>query len=246
MTRITDRVSPPAASSPASMASSASARFDCVIFDCDGVLVDSEPIVNRVLNQMLNELGIEISIKDSTAMFLGRAVREELDTIARLRGAPLPENWLSQWLARRNEVLEAEVEAVPHVGAAVTAIAQTGMPVCVASGADRVKVKLQLTRTGLVSLFRQDEREHIFSATEVARSKPAPDVYLLAARTMSVDPTRCAVIEDSPAGITAGVAAGMTVFGYAATNDPAMLREAGATTIFSDMRELPALLGLAG
>lgn len=222
-------------------------RFGCVIFDCDGVLVDSEPIVNRVLNRMLNELGIDISLEDSTALFLGRAVREELDTIERMRGAPLPENWLSQWLVQRNAALEAEVEAVPHVRDAIAAIAATGVPLCVASGADRIKVKLQLTRTGLVELFQEEgddgrAREHIFSATEVERSKPAPDVYLLAARTMGVEPSRCAVIEDSPAGITAGVAAGMTVFGYAARNDAAMLREAGATTIFTDMRELPGLL----
>jgi len=222
---------------------SPSSRFDCVIFDCDGVLVDSEPIVNRVLNEMLNELGIRISLEDSTRMFLGRAVREELDNIARMRGAPLPENWLSTWLARRNQVLEAEVQGVPYVREAVAAIAATGMPVCVASGADRIKVKLQLTRTGLVELFQQDEREHIFSATEVARSKPAPDVYLLAARTMGVEPARCAVIEDSPTGITAGVAAGMTVFGYAARNDAASLSEAGAQMIFTDMRDLPELLG---
>ena len=217
-------------------------RFDCVIFDCDGVLVDSEHLVNRLLNQMLNELGIQISLADSTAMFLGRAVREELDSIERMRGAPLPENWLSYWLARRNAMLESEVEAVPHVRDAIVAIAATGMPLCVASGADRIKVKLQLTRTGLVALFQQDEREHIFSATEVERSKPAPDVYLLAARTMGVAPERCAVIEDSPAGIAAGVAAGMTVFGYAGRNDAAMLRAAGAHLTFADMRELPGLV----
>ena len=90
-----------------SPAASPDRRFDCVIFDCDGVLVDSEPIVNRVLNRMLNELGIDISLEDSTALFLGRAVREELETIERMRGAPLPENWLSQWLVQRNAALEA-------------------------------------------------------------------------------------------------------------------------------------------
>ncbi|QET03058.1 HAD family phosphatase [Cupriavidus pauculus] len=217
-------------------------RFDCVIFDCDGVLVDSEPLVHRLLNQMLNELGIAITLEESVRWFLGRTVREELPEIERRRGAPLPDNWLSTWLARRNAMLEAEVEAIPHVRDAITAIAATGMPICVASGADRVKVKLQLTRTGLVELFQQDDREHIFSSTEVERSKPAPDVYLLAARTMGVDPSRCAVVEDSPAGITAGVAAGMTVFGYAARNDAGMLREAGASTTFTDMRALPELV----
>lgn len=218
-------------------------RFDCVIFDCDGVLVDSEPIVNRVLNEMLNELGIRISIEESTKWFLGRAVREELENIERRRGAPLPENWLSHWFVRRNAVLEAEVQAVAHVREAVSAIAATGLPICVASGADRIKVKLQLTRTGLVELFQRDEREHIFSSTEVERSKPAPDVYLLAARTMNVDPERCVVIEDSPTGVTAGVAAGMTVLGYAARNAAETLVAAGAGTIFTDMRELPGLIG---
>ncbi|MGO4159047.1 HAD family hydrolase [Cupriavidus sp. YAF13] len=218
-------------------------RFDCVIFDCDGVLVDSEPIVNRVLNEMLNELGIRISIEESTKWFLGRAVREELDNIASRRGAPLPENWLSEWFVRRNAVLEAEVQSVQHVREAVCTIVATGLPVCVASGADRIKVKLQLTRTGLVELFQQDEREHIFSSTEVERSKPAPDVYLLAARTMNVEPARCVVIEDSPTGVTAGVAAGMTVLGYAARNAAQSLLAAGAATTFTDMRELPGLIG---
>lgn len=227
---------------PASPLVQPARRFDCVIFDCDGVLVDSEPLVHRLLNQMLNELGIRISLEESVRWFLGRAVRDELPEIERRRGAPLPDNWLSTWLARRNAMLESEVEAVAHVRDAIAAIAATGLPVCVASGADRIKVKLQLTRTGLVELFRQDAREHIFSSTEVERSKPAPDVYLLAARTMGVDPGRCAVIEDSPTGVTAGVAAGMTVFGYAARNDPHTLREAGAATIFTDMRQLPALV----
>lgn len=217
--------------------------LELVIFDCDGVLVDSEPIVNRVLNEMLNELGIRISIEESTKWFLGRAVREELENIERRRGAPLPENWLSHWFVRRNAVLEAEVQAVAHVREAVSAIAATGLPICVASGADRIKVKLQLTRTGLVELFQGDGREHIFSSTEVERSKPAPDVYLLAARTMNVEPQRCVVIEDSPTGVTAGVAAGMTVLGYAARNAAESLVAAGAGTIFTDMRELPGLIG---
>ncbi len=218
--------------------------FDCVIFDCDGVLVDSEPIVHRVLNEMLNELGIAISLEESKRWFLGRAVRDELGNIERRLGKPLPENWLSTWLARRNQVrggrgggraARARRPSRPSTA--------RGLPVCVASGADRIKVKLQLTRTGLVELFQQDTREHIFSSTEVERSKPAPDVYLLAARTMSVDPSRCVVVEDSPAGVTAGVAAGMTVLGYAALNDARELRGAGARATFTDMRQLPELIG---
>jgi len=220
-----------------------SARFDCVIFDCDGVLVDSEPIVHRLLNRVLNELGIEISLEDSKRWFLGRAVKDELGNIEARLGRPLPENFLSDWFVRRNATLQAELEAVPYIRQAIEGIKASGLPVCVASGADRIKVKLQLNHTGLIDLFVDDEREHIFSSTEVEHTKPAPDVYLLAARTMGVDPARCAVIEDSPTGTTAGVAAGMTVFGYAALNSADELRAAGAKTIFTDMRDLPELIG---
>lgn len=224
-------------------AANQAARFDCVIFDCDGVLVDSEPIVHRVLNRVLNELGIDITLEDSTKWFLGRAVRDELGNIEARLGKPLPRNFLSEWFVRRDAALIEELEAVPHVRQAIEAIKARGLPICVASGADRIKVKLQLNHTGLIELFTDDDgREHIFSATEVERSKPAPDVYLLAARTMGVDPSRCAVVEDSPTGATAGVAAGMTVFGYAASTNADELRAAGVDQLFTDMRELPELI----
>ncbi|KAI3594468.1 putative phosphatase YieH [Cupriavidus sp. U2] len=225
-------------------AANQAARFDCVIFDCDGVLVDSEPIVHRVLNRVLNELGIEITLEESMKWFLGRAVRDELGNIEARLGKPLPRNFLSEWFVRRDAALIEELEAVPHIRQTIEAIKASGLPVCVASGADRIKVKLQLTHTDLLGLFvdPRDQREHIFSATEVEHSKPAPDVYLLAARTMGVEPSRCAVVEDSPTGATAGVAAGMTVFGYAARTDADELRAAGVKTIFTDMRDLPELI----
>lgn len=219
------------------------ARFDCVIFDCDGVLVDSEPIVHRVLNRVLNELGIDITLEESMKWFLGRAVRDELGNIEARLGKPLPRNFLSEWFVRRDAALIEELEAVPHIRQAIEAIKARGLPVCVASGADRVKVKLQLKHTDLIGLFTDDDaREHIFSATEVEHSKPAPDVYLLAARTMGVDPARCAVVEDSPTGATAGVAAGMTVFGYTARTDADALRAVGVRVTFDDMRDLPELM----
>jgi HAD superfamily hydrolase (TIGR01509 family) len=223
-------------------AANQAARFDCVIFDCDGVLVDSEPIVHRVLNRVLNELGIEITLEESMKWFLGRAVRDELGNIETRLGKPLPRNFLSEWFVRRDAALIEELEAVPHIRPTIEAIKARGLPVCVASGADRIKVKLQLKHTDLLSLFTDDAREHIFTATEVEHSKPAPDVYLLAARTMGVDPSRCAVVEDSPTGASAGVAAGMTVFGYAARTNADELRATGVKTIFTDMRDLPELI----
>ncbi|GJG96080.1 HAD family phosphatase [Cupriavidus pauculus] len=223
-------------------AANQAARFDCVIFDCDGVLVDSEPIVHRVLNRVLNELGIEITLEESMKWFLGRAVRDELGNIEARLGKPLPRNFLSEWFVRRDAALIEELEAIPHIRQTIEAIKASGLPVCVASGADRIKVKLQLKHTDLIGLFQDDDREHIFSATEVEHSKPAPDVYLLAARTMGVEPSRCAVVEDSPTGATAGVAAGMTVFGYAASTDADALRAVGVKTVFTDMRDLPELI----
>ncbi len=223
-------------------AANQAARFDCVIFDCDGVLVDSEPIVHRVLNRVLNELGIEITLEESMKWFLGRAVRDELGNIEARLGKPLPRNFLSEWFVRRDAALIEELEAVPHIRPTIEAIKARGLPVCVASGADRIKVKLQLKHTDLLGLFTDDAREHIFTATEVEHSKPAPDVYLLAARTMGVDPSRCAVVEDSPTGASAGVAAGMTVFGYAARTNADELRATGVKTIFTDMRDLPELI----
>lgn len=216
-------------------------RFDAILFDCDGVLVDSEPIVNRLIWEMLIELGIDISLEDSIQRFLGKAIREELDAIAEMRGAPLPPNWLSTFQARRNVLLEAKVEAVPHIGHAIDVLSRLGLPMAVASGADRMKVELQLNRTGLIEHFQPTD-VRIFSATEVARSKPAPDVYLLAASSLGVSPSRCLVIEDSPTGVTAGHAAGMTVLAYAGRNAPGPLIAAGATRTFTDMRELPELL----
>ena len=216
-------------------------RFDAILFDCDGVLVDSEPIVNRLIWEMLIELGIDISLEDSIQRFLGKAIREELDAIAEMRGAPLPPNWLSTFQARRNVLLEAEVEAVPHIGHAIDVLSRLGLPMAVASGADRMKVELQLNRTGLIEHFQPTD-VRIFSATEVARSKPAPDGYLLAASSLGVSPSRCLVIEDSPTGVTAGHAAGMTVLAYAGRNAPGPLIAAGATRTFTDMRELPELL----
>lgn len=216
-------------------------RFDAILFDCDGVLVDSEPLVNRLIWEMLNELGIHISQEDSIQRFLGKAIREELDAIAEMRGAPLPANWLSTFHARRNALLEAEVEAVPHIAHAIDVLSELGLPMAVASGADRTKVELQLNRTGLIEHFQPTD-VRIFSATEVERSKPAPDVYLLAARSLGVSPSRCLVIEDSPTGVTAGHAAGMTVLAYAGRNAPGPLLAAGATSTFTDMRDLPELL----
>lgn len=221
--------------------------FDAVLFDCDGVLVDSEPITNGVLRDMLEDLGWKLSPEECMRIFVGKAVKDEVAIIEASTGRPLSEDWLAQFRARRNAALERDVLPVRNVLAAVQAVhAQYRGRIACASGADRGKVELQLRKVQLMPYFEG----RVFSGHELPRSKPAPDVYLAAAAALQVDPRRCAVVEDTVTGVTAGFAAGATVFGYSPPelghDLPDALRAAGATTIFTDMAALPALLAGAG
>lgn len=214
-----------------------------MLFDCDGVLVDSEGITNGVLRDMLQELGWSLTREECMRIFLGKAVKDERALIEARTGRPLTEEWLVRFRERRNEQLLAGVEAMPNAVAAVEAIsARVQGRIACCSGADRWKVEMQLAKCGLLPFF--DGR--IFSGHEMPRSKPAPDVYLAAMERLGVRPQQCLVVEDTVTGATAGVAAGATVYGYsppAAGHDvPAALRAAGASLIFGDLAELPALL----
>lgn len=218
-------------------------KFDAVLFDCDGVLVDSEPITNGVLRDMLEEAGWKLSSAECLRLFIGKAVKDEVVLIEEKTGRPLTDEWLREFRGRRNEGL---VEGLLPVRGALEAVAQIhtlyqGRIAC-ASGADRFKVELQLEKCGLMPYFKG----RIFSGHELPRSKPAPDVYLAAAAALGVDAKRCAVVEDTVTGVMAGVAAGATVFGYsppeAGHDAPDALRAAGASLIFIDMAKLPALL----
>ncbi len=218
-------------------------KFDAVLFDCDGVLVDSEPITNGVLRDMLEELGWKLTPVECMRLFIGKAVKDEAPLIEANTGQPLTNDWMLRFRARRNEGLVRDLKAIPGAVQAVEKIhTQHAGRIACASGADRFKVELQLDKCGLMPWFKG----HIFSGHELPRSKPFPDVYLAAAAALGVDPTRCAVVEDTVTGVTAGVAAGATVFGYspsAAGHDaPGALRAAGAAHVFADMSELPALL----
>lgn len=214
-------------------------NFEAVLFDCDGVLVDSEPITNGVLRAMLAELGWELSVAECMRIFVGKTLHEETELLERHTGTVVSEGWLKEFRLRRNQALERDLVAIPNIHAAVHAIhAAHEARVACASGADRYKVELQLNKVGLIQYFEG----RIFSGHEMARSKPAPDVYLAASLALGADPARCAVIEDTVTGVTAGVAAGSVVFGYAPLGDDAALRQAGARHTFGDMAELPALL----
>src|SRR5512140_2738253 len=219
-------------------------RFDAVLFDCDGVLVDSEPITNGVLRDMLEELGWKLSPAECMRIFLGKAVKDERGLIEARTGQPLTEDWLVRVRERRNLGLMQGVQPIRNAVECVARIHRDfdGRIAC-ASGADRFKVELQLDKCALMPYFQG----RIFSGHELPRSKPAPDVYLAAAAGLGVSPARCAVVEDTVPGVTAGVAAGARVFGYsppeAGHDVPEVLRRAGAAVIFTDMAQLPPLLG---
>ncbi len=223
-----------------------SGRFDAVLFDCDGVLVDSEPITNGVLRDMLAERGWPLTPQECMRLFIGKAVKDEAALIEARTGQPVTDEWLASFRARRDVQLRARVGPISGAVDAVAAIhARFGGRIACASGADRGKVELQLDKCGLMSYFRG----RVFSGHELPRSKPAPDVYLAAAAALGVDPRRCAVVEDTVTGVTAGVAAGATVFGYsppeAGHDAPDALRKAGAVQVFADMATLADLLPAA-
>jgi len=226
------------------MVETAALPFDAVLFDCDGVLVDSERITNTVLRTMLHELGWQVSEADCFRLFVGRALRDEAALISAHTGFTVTDEWLDDFRKRRNDALMLDLLPIPGAVAAAREVDRRyhGKVAC-ASGADRHKVELQLAKVGLGAVFAGK----IFSGMETPRSKPAPDVYLAAAAALGVDPARTAVVEDTPTGVRAGVAAGATVFGYCppespSHNAPQVLLEAGATHTFTEMAVLPALL----
>ena len=214
--------------------------FEAILFDCDGVLVDSEPITNGVLRELLAESGWSLTSAECMRIFIGKAVRDERVLIEANTGQPLTEDWMEEFYTRRNRELQARLVAIAGAHEAVAAAhAHTGQRIACASGADRFKVEMQLAQVGLMDWF--DGR--IFSGQEMPRSKPAPDVYLAAAAHLGIAGERCLVIEDTVTGVTAGVAAGATVWAYCPLPEQgAALRQAGAGQLFERMDALPGLL----
>jgi HAD superfamily hydrolase (TIGR01509 family) len=214
-----------------------SRRFDLIIFDCDGVLVDSEPLANRILSERLAACGLTLSPEEVMRRFLGRTKAGCLELATELLGKPVPDRFVEDWDTALFAALAAEVKVIEGVA---ELLPNLGIPYCVASNSTPERMHLSLRTTGLLPLFEG----RMFTAVEVGRPKPAPDLFLHAALSMGAAPSKCAVIEDTPTGARAGIAAGMTVFGYAggAHTDVATLECEGAQT-FTSMRDLPALLG---
>jgi HAD superfamily hydrolase (TIGR01509 family) len=212
-----------------------------VIFDCDGVLVDSERLAAPILAAVLTELGLPTTAADVDRDFKGRSWESGLDVIrARRDGAvPWPE-LRERYRTRLFAAFDAELQPIPGVVAALDALDAAGIPRCVASSGDHERIRRGLRAAGLLDRFPDAS---IFSVEDVTRGKPAPDLFLHAARQMGFDPAATAVVEDSLAGVEAGRAAGMRVLGYAPDGGGEALRAAGAETTFADMGTLPRLLG---
>lgn len=212
-------------------------RYDLVIFDNDGVLVDSEPISNRLLAGYLTELGHPTSYEDSLRDYMGGAMHRVHDLVLERTGRRLPEDFDDVFHGRVFAAFERELEPVPGAVGVLEKLAADGVAYCVASSGSHERIRVGHRKAGLDRWF-DDGR--IFSSQDVGRGKPAPDLFLHAAGRMGVAPERCAVIEDSPLGVQAAVAAGMDVYGFTAMTTAAKL--AGATRLFADMGELADLL----
>ncbi|CAL9537127.1 6-phosphogluconate phosphatase [Streptomyces sp. enrichment culture] len=212
-------------------------RYDLVIFDNDGVLVDSEPISNRLLAAYLTELGHPTSYGDSIRDYMGSAMHRVHDLVAERTGQRLPADFDDVFHARVFAAFERELKPVAGAVDVLEKLAADAVPYCVASSGSHERIRVGHRTTGLDRWF-DDVR--IFSSQDVGRGKPAPDLFLYAAERMGVAPDRCVVVEDSPLGVQAALAAGMDVYGFTAMTPAAKL--AGATRLFGDMRELAALL----
>jgi HAD superfamily hydrolase (TIGR01509 family) len=206
-----------------------------LIFDCDGVLIDSEYLASRVESEQLHALGVELDVQQAHALFLGKTVDGVLDAIAARTGTRPGSAWVYNWAFATAHAFMRELKAVEGVGLAIESLRRRGHRMAVASQSPLARVRLSLQVAGLAGQFG----DHIYVTSMVARPKPAPDVYLLAARHLGAEPSDCVVIEDSPAGAAAALAAGMRAIGYAPGATFAAMQASGATVIRS-MDELIA------
>jgi HAD superfamily hydrolase (TIGR01509 family) len=208
-----------------------------VLFDCDGVLVDSERLVVDIDVAAVTAAGWPVTREQVVETFVGRSDADVVALIEAQLGHALPADWDAHWDAEYRRVLDEQLEPVPGVRAAVEEVVARGRRTCVASSGSHDKMRRTLGRTGLWELFEG----RIFSATEVAHGKPAPDLFLHAAARMRVDPGRCVVVEDSRYGVAAARSAGMRVVGFAGGITPEQ-HLADADVVITDMAVLPGTL----
>jgi HAD superfamily hydrolase (TIGR01509 family) len=215
----------------------AQSHWQLVIFDCDGVLVDSEPIAHRALADALRDLGLSLTLEEAFALFRGNTTAQSVATIEKRLGRKLAEDFFPVWREHLYELFrKTPVKPINGIVAALDALT---IPTCVVSNGALRKMRTTLGVTGLLARFEG----RLFSADMGIAGKPAPDLFLAAAKSLGAAPARTVVIEDSRSGVEGAIAAGMAVLGYAGENytDPEELKSAGAH-LFREMRDLPGLL----
>jgi HAD superfamily hydrolase (TIGR01509 family) len=212
--------------------------FELLILDCDGVIVDSEPITTRILTEMINELGVSIQAEEVAQKFTGHTFARTLELVVEVLAAPLPQDFVSNYGDRTFAALEAELRPIPGIEAALD---QITIPYCVASNGPHAKMRKTLGTTSMLPRFEG----RLFSSVDVPRGKPAPDLFLFAASHFAVRPSACLVVEDSASGVAAARAAGMSVYGYCGNTDNRRLLAAGAHRTFREMSELPSFVARA-
>jgi len=213
-------------------------RRNAVIFDCDGVLVDSEALASRVEAELARELGLNLTTEQAHELFLGKTVDGVLATIAARSGSTPSASFTYNWAFATAHAFMRELKPVADVRAVVDELRVRGHPLAVASQSPLARVRFSLDVTGLAGCFG----EHIYVTSMVARPKPAPDIYLHAAQRLGIEPRDCLVVEDSPTGAAAARAAGFQVLGYAPGDTAAAMRSGGVTVI-SSVYEIVRKLG---
>jgi HAD superfamily hydrolase (TIGR01509 family) len=214
--------------------------LELVIFDCDGVLVDSEVISNDVLARSLTAQGLPTTLAAARRDYQGLLLTEVVTRAQEKLGRALPAGWLGRYERERASAFRRDLQPVQGAAEAVRRVSKAGVAVCVASQGRLEKTRLSLELTGLDRLFAADE---LFSAESVARGKPHPDLFLHAAAAMGAQPAHCVVVEDTPTGVLAAQAAGMRALGFVADSDESALRAAGAECLHT-LDQLPERLGI--
>ncbi|WP_226779764.1 HAD family hydrolase [Oceaniglobus trochenteri] len=209
-----------------------------VIFDCDGVLVDSEPPTTEVILASFARYGLVMSYDEADSLFVGGTMKG-CEAEARARGAALPDDWLAEIYGEIHARLRQGVPLIDGIDALMDALDGAGVPYCVGSNGSEAKMGITLAPSGLL----QRVEGRIYSAHTLGVAKPDPGLFLRAAADFGVAPEDCVVVDDSPAGCTAGVRAGMRTIGFAETTDPARLAAVGATPVRS-MAEVAQAIGL--
>ncbi len=209
-------------------------QTELVIFDCDGVLVDSETLGNRILVEFVAEFDLILKLEEAILLFKGCKMADCLAVIEQKLGRKMPQDFVTQLRTRTAKAFERELLPIQGIEAALDKI---NLPICVASSGPIEKINLALRVTNLLPRFEG----RIFSSYEIGSWKPAPDLFLYAAENLGVNAQFCTVVEDSILGVRAGIAAGMKVLGYSSQSEAIKLKQCGAR-VFDSMYQLPDLL----